>query len=133
VCEVSGNRPSLFIPAARNPPFGTFDQKSLAPRRGARVHWVIRLKPQGATSMKLYPTPVFAPSKKENPPGTGVLRCDYASCRSRRGVRPKRRDNVAVKCCCEEKPQAQAISAIDAFDCCNIIRARSMRFSITKL
>jgi len=47
--------------------------------------------------------------------------------RTRRGVRPSRRDSVAVKCCCEEKPQAHAISTIVALVSRNMALARSMR------
>jgi hypothetical protein len=60
-------------------------------------------------------------------------RFHHVSYRSRRGVRPNVRDSVAVRCCCEEKPLAHAISAIEAFELRNISQARAIRFSIIRL
>ena len=62
-----------------------------------------------------------------------VIRDTYDALRSRRGVRPSRRDSVAVRCCCEEKPHAHATSAIEASVSRSISQARSTRFSITRL
>jgi hypothetical protein len=53
--------------------------------------------------------------------------------RWRPGLRPNLRDSVAVRCRWDEKPLAQAISAMDAFEFSNTSHAQAIRFSMMRL